>query len=160
MQYLRRALKSFIYYSLIVVLVIGLLVLFKLVPSGNVESLFRNGWTSVLQMAGVLAIFSALYPKIGFAKRQILSEREYESVKPLIINIMQRRGYELESDKGELLTFRIRSKFKALIDMLEDRVTLLKNGQGFEIEGLAKNVTLLRSVIEERLRQDEAGDSV
>lgn len=61
---------------------------------------------------------------------------------------MESRGYYLETEEGEIMTFRLRSKVAAFFKMLEDRVIFIKVPGGFEVEGLRKEIVRLISGLE------------
>ena len=79
-------------------------------------------------------------------------EGEFEDLKDGIKIIMEDRGYRLESENGEKMTFRLASKINAVARMLEDRVTVCAVPDGLEVEGITKDVIRIISNLEYRLR--------
>ena len=65
MRYLVRALKYFVYLSIMLVLFIVVLCLLGVIPS-DIDLIFINGTKSLPQMALIVAVFAAIYPKVGF----------------------------------------------------------------------------------------------
>ena len=70
MRYLVRALKYFVYLSIMLVLFIVVLCLLGVIPS-DIDLIFINGTKSLPQMALIVAVFAAIYPKVGFTTRNV-----------------------------------------------------------------------------------------
>ena len=120
--------------------------------SNRPATMFRNGFKSVGQILLLFAVVAAIYPKVGFCKRKAVVEGEFEDLKDGIKIIMEDRGYRLESENGEKMTFRLTSKINAVARMLEDRVTVCAVPDGLEVEGITKDVIRIISNLEYRLR--------
>ena len=67
---------------------------------------------------------------------------------------MHERGYVLESEEGENMTFRLQSPVMRLFRMLEDRITFTRCGTGFELEGPVKDLVRIASALESRFRPE------
>ena len=147
MKYLIRSVKYFFYLAIILTLIIFILVKIKVVDS-NPELIFRNGYNSFWQIALMLAVFAGIYPRYGFARRQAHLPGSYAEIRPGTIEYMDLRGYKLEKEDGENLTFRLRSPMNRLTRMLEDRITMTRAFDGFEIEGPTKDVVRIVSALE------------
>ena len=65
---------------------------------------------------------------------------------------MENRGYKLESEKGENMTFRNRSILNRITRMMEDRITFTRTLGGFELEGLRKDTIRVIYGLENALR--------
>ncbi len=151
MRYFVRAVKYFIYFSVLFAVIIAALV-FAGVVKADISLMFRDGYRSLWQIALLFAFVSAFYPKFGFIKRSVLLNGEYSLLRGGIIEYMEMRGYRLENEDGENLTFRLRSKFSALFKMFEDRITLTRKLGGFEVEGLTKDVVRIVGGLEYKFR--------
>ena len=68
---------------------------------------------------------------------------------------MEERGYELETEEGENMTFRLRNKFNRAARTWEDRITLTRELAGFYMEGISKDVARLASALEFKFRNPE-----
>ena len=154
MKYLIRALKYFVYISLIVTIILCILVALKLV-SPDINIMFRNGWKSVGFIALMFLAVSALYPKFGYVKRGVRILGEYSQVRDGVVSFMEDHGYQLESEQGENLTFRLRNKFYRATRTWEDRITLTRDMAGFYMEGISKDVARLASGLEFKFRNPE-----
>lgn len=154
MKYLTRALKYFIYVSVMVTLILLALVALKLV-SPDVNIMFRNGWSSVIMIALAFLAISAIYPKFGYTRRGVIVPGEYSEIRKGVIDFMESHGYQLENEDGENLTFRLRNKFNRLTRTWEDRITLTREMAGFYMEGLSRDVSRLVPGLEYKFRNPE-----
>lgn len=154
MRYLIRAVKYFFYFAIILTLILGILMLIGFVEP-DPDQLFRNGTKSLWQIGILFAVVAAVYPKFGFVARSVMIPGEYAKIRPKIVSYMENRGYRLESEEGEDLSFRLRSKVNALTRMLEDRITLKREFGGFQVEGLTKDVVRVIHGLEYAFHNEE-----
>ena len=154
MKYVIRALKYFVYISVIVTIILAVLVAFRLV-SPDINVMFRNGWGSVLQIAIMFLAVSAIYPKFGYTKRGVRIPGAYSEIRDGVVSFMEERGYCLEKEEGEDMTFRLRNKFYRATRTWEDRVTLTRELAGFYMEGITKDVNRLASALEFKFQNPE-----
>lgn len=155
MKYIVRAIKYFFYYIIILAIVMTALVLLDLVKA-DPAVMFKDGWKSIGEILVLFGVVAALYPKFGFTKRRALVPGEYSQVRQGVIDYMDTRGYRLETEEGENMTFRLRSKANAITRMLEDRITMVHSIDGFELEGLAKDIARIVGGLEYKFRvQDD-----
>lgn len=158
MKYLVRSVKYFFYLAIVLTLVIAALMYFKIVEA-DIESVFRDGYASLWKIAGIIAVFAAVYPKVGFGKYRAVVSGSHEDLRESIAAFMQGRGYVLEAEEGqkgeEIMKFRLRSPLYRLTRMAEDRVTLCKTMSGYEFEGPTKDVVRLVNGLERYLRTNE-----
>ena len=76
-------------------------------------------------------------------------------IRPEVINFMKERQWDLESDSDKVMTFRARGFVGKLSKMYEDRLTLTKSEEGYQLEGLRKDVMRLATGLEHRLNSQE-----
>lgn len=153
MKYLFRALKYFVYFMVCFALIMAIMSALGLVDP-NPQAMFREGWKSVLQIAALFFVFSLVYPLTGFRKQAAIVPGDYPIIRNKVISYMESRGYELETEEGENMTFRLRSSFGRAIKMWEDRVTFIKDPGGFQVEGLRKVIVRLISGLEYTFRNE------
>lgn len=154
MRYFFRAIKYFITISVLLALIMVVLACLKVIPS-NPELMFRSGWKSVLEIAALFAVLSAIYPKFGYCKRDADIAGEYSEIRQGVIEYMNERGYDLENEDGENMLFRSRSAYTRIVKMGEDKVTLTRKLGGFTLEGISKEVNRLASGLEYKFRSDD-----
>lgn len=154
MKYIIRAVKYFFYFCILLAAMLGILTLCHVVE-GPVEGMFREGYDSLVKIAVMFGCVSAVYPLFGFMKKEALIPGEYGEIRGDIIEYMESRGYRLESEQDENLTFRHRSAVTRLFRMFEDRITLTRRATGFDVEGLRKDVVRIVYGLEARMRSTE-----
>lgn len=154
MKYFIRAVKYFFYFSIIVTIIMAALVLFKVIDA-DIELMFRNGYDSLWHIALMFAVVSAFYPMLGFMKKETLIPGEYKDIRQEIVEHMQEKGYDLEAEKEENMSFRLRNKIHRLTRMYEDRISFTRNFSGFQVEGLRKDVVGIVYGLEYKFRNKE-----
>lgn len=153
MKYIVRAVKYFLYVVCIVSLIMFILVQLGYISS-DINIMFRNGWKSVWLILGVFAGVSAIYPKMGYGRRQAAIPGEYSEIRAGIISYMEEHGYKLEKEEGENLSFRSSSAVKRLLRVWEDRITMERSLGGFSMEGPVKDLVRVVGGLEYRFRQE------
>lgn len=153
-KYIVRAVKYFFYFSILLAVLLWVLV-FANVLDGNIETMFKDGYNSLWKIALLFAAVSAVYPVFGFMKRDTFMPGEHCDLKPGIVKFMEGRGYRLEKEEGENLTFRNRNFLYRMFRMCEDRITFTRIFRGYSIEGLRKDVVRLISGLEHYMKCGE-----
>ena len=154
MKYVIRSIKYFFYFSITCAAIVTVLVLIGAVE-GNIDSIFEEGYRSVGKIAAFFAIVAAVYPKLGFITRGIAVNSPWEEIREQTIEFMTERRYELESESPEKVTFRVKGLAGRLSKMYEDRLTLTRAIDGWQMEGLRKDALRLSSALEHRLAPQE-----
>ena len=147
MRYLVRSLKYFVRLAVILVVVLAILMVARIVPS-NVEQLFVNGYDSLWQIALLIAVFAAVYPKFGYCSRRVIVPGSDEETKPLLDNVMTSHGYAREQRADGKLCYRKTAAGDKLIRLWEDRITVDRLVSGYELEGRARDVVILAGALE------------
>jgi hypothetical protein len=153
MKYIVRSFKYFAYLAIFLCIVLVLLSVFGVIGS-SLNEIFREGAKSLWKIAGILVIFAIIYPRLGFGTRKAFVPGAYDEIRPGVVELMHDRGYVLESENGENLTFRLQSPVMRLFRMLEDRITFTRTGSGFELEGPVKDLVRIASALESRFRPE------
>ena len=154
MVYFIRSVKYFFYFALLTSLIIAALVLTGM-ADGNIETMFRGGYSAIWKIARFFAAVAAVYPKVGFIRRRIPYQGSWNEIRSSVINYMNERNYILESESAETVTFRFKGAAGRLTRMYEDRVSLSLAEGGFEMEGLRKDVFRLATGLEYRLNPQQ-----
>lgn len=150
MKYLIRSIKYFIYFSLMCTLIVYALVLIGAVE-GDINTIFEEGYKSVGKIAIFFALVAAVYPKLGFISRDMSVSESWSEIRMKTIEFMSERRYSLESESENKATFRLKGNTGRLTKMFEDRITLTKTADGWQMEGLRKDVLRLASGLENLL---------
>lgn len=156
MKYLVRAIKYFFYFAILTTLII-LALIFTGLAESDVEQLFRGGTDSIWKIAVFFIAVAAIYPKVGFINKSVPAKGNWNDNRDTITSYMNEHSFVLESENDNEITFRHSRPLNRLTRMLEDRITLTFNADGFEMEGLRKDVFRLATGLEYRLnpRQDD-----
>ena len=81
----------------------------------------------------------------------------YGDIRPGVVRYMAERGYELEKEEGENLSFRLKSPVQRALKLLwEDRITFTRDRAGFYVEGRTKDVVRIVSGLEARMRGEDS----
>ena len=150
MKYLIRSIKYFIYFSLMCTLIVYALVLIGAVE-GDINTIFEEGYKSVGKIAIFFALVAAVYPKLGFISRDMSVNGSWGEIRIKTVEFMSERRYTLESESENKATFRLKGNTGRLTKMFEDRITLTKTADGWQMEGLRKDVLRLASRLENLL---------
>ncbi|MBQ9185626.1 MAG: hypothetical protein IJ151_07135 [Bacteroidales bacterium] len=156
MRYLIRAVKYFFYFALmLVVIMAGLYFLNMTDPQAKdfASMFFKDGVDSIKLIALVFAGVSAVYPLIGFAKIKAIVPGEYADIRGMIVSYMEEKGYVLEREDGENLSFRARSVVRKITRMFEDRIELERDFTGFVVKGKRSDIVRIIHGLEARARQ-------
>ena len=117
LKYLTRAAKYFVWFSVILALTLTIMAKAGLVEA-SLDSMFRDGAKAIWQIAALFLVLSLTYPLTGFAKKELYTNGEYPEIRNKIVSFMESKGYCLEKEEGENLSFRLRSKAKRLFKIL------------------------------------------
>lgn len=139
MRYFIRSIKYFIYFSLLCSAIVTILVLIGAVE-GNIDAIFSEGYNSVWKIAIFFAIIAAVYPKVGFITRNIATDKDWAEIRETVLEYMTEHRYEIENETDGIITFRFKGAAGRLSKMYEDRLTLTRNSDGYQLEGLRKDV--------------------
>jgi hypothetical protein len=153
MKYIVRAIKYFAYLAIILCIFIVLLSVFGVVGT-TLDEIFKDGAGSLWQIGAIIAVFAAIYPHLGFGRRNAFVPGAYDEIRLGVVDLMHDRGYVLEDESGENLKFRLKSPVMRLTRMLEDRITFTRTATGFELEGPVKDLVRIVNAIETRFRTE------
>ena len=155
MKHLVRSIKYFFYFAILFSLIIAALVLIGAVE-GNINEILEGGYGSLWKIAIFFAMVAAVYPKLGFITQDIQTGKSWSEARKDIMEYMTERNYCLESENEGTVTFRLKGTAGRLSKMFEDRLTLKKTEDGFQLEGLRKDVMRLAMGLENRLNLQDA----
>lgn len=139
MKYLVRSVKYFFYFAFWTTVIVLALVATGL-ASGDINEIFEGGWNAIWKIAIFFAIVAAVYPKLGFITRDMEMDRELADIRDEVVKYMEARGYVLEGESADSLSFRYRRLAGRLTRMNEDRLIMTKSGSSWTMEGLRKDV--------------------
>ena len=149
MKYTIRAIKYFFYFSILTTAIITALILIGAVEN-DINAIFEGGAKSLWKIAVFFAAVAAVYPKVGFMTRKVEVNRDWNEIREEALEFFKDRRYELESETADKITFRIKGVQGRLAKMYEDRVTVTRVFEGYEFEGLRKDVLRIATGFETR----------
>ena len=155
MKYLVRSVKYFFYFAIITSLIVTALVMIGAVE-GDIDSIFRGGYSALWKIAIFFAIVAAVYAKVGFITREIPVDKDWDEIRETAVGYFRDRRYDIESESASEVTFRLRGAVGRLTKMNEDRLTLRRTADGYTLEGLRKDVLRLAIGLEHRLTPQNA----
>ena len=147
MRYFIRSLKTFVYFLLIFVIIVAFFVLSGMTEF-NIETMFRNGYNALWQIALLFAVLAAIYPKVGYVNRMATMQDSWDNVRNDIKKYMENHYYSLEKAKPGMMTFRHDGTVSRFSRMFEDRITITATEGGVTVEGLRKDVLRIASGLE------------
>lgn len=142
-RYIIRSVKYFLYLIIIMTLLLAILVLLGLAEADPAE-IFVGGYSSYWKIGLAFLALAAIYPRFGYSKNEIISGVK---LKPLILSVMDSRGYKLRSEEGDTMVFIKRSPLDRALRMWEDAISFTKTEAGYDIEGHTKEMVRCRSAI-------------
>ncbi|MBO4475412.1 MAG: hypothetical protein J5737_01635 [Bacteroidales bacterium] len=142
MRYFIRAAKYFVQLLVILTLIIAVLMAAKIVDT-DISQLFVNGYDSLWQIALLMAAFAAMYPRLGYARREALVPGSDEEAYPVLDRVMTSHGYQKEARTDGRLSYRKSSFGDRLTRLWEDRITVDRIATGFGLEGYNRDVVRL-----------------
>ena len=154
MKYLRRSIKYFIYLAIMLAIFIAALLALGFIE-GPIDNIFKNGADSIWQMALIVAAFAAVYPMLGYGKRNVRIYGEPEQVWPEIVEFMKGRGYILTEGDAQGAKFRLASNLGRVMRMGEDTITFTRNIGGYSLEGRTKEIVRLDTGLTQRFDRND-----
>ena len=154
MKYLLRSIKYFIYLAIMLAIFIAALLALGFIE-GPLDNIFKNGADSIWQMALIVAAFAAVYPMLGYGKRNVRIYGEPEQVWPEIVEFMKGRGYILTEGDAQGAKFRLASNLGRVMRMGEDTITFTRNIVGYSLEGRTKEIVRLDTGVTQRFDRND-----
>ena len=153
MRYFIRAVKYFIYFTLLFIVIMAILVLTG-AAEGDISTMFKGGYSALWKIALIFAVISAIYPSVGFIRKEAMIPGSWEEDKDAIKAFMAGRGYTLESEDTGTMSFRKKGTGR-FTRMYEDRIVFTAKIGGVELEGMRKDVIRLAMGLERFFRREE-----
>ena len=154
MKYILRSIKYFVYLAIMLAIFIAALLALGFIE-GPIDNIFKNGADSIWQMALIVAAFAAVYPMLGYGKRNVRIWGEPEQVWPEIVDFMTGRGYILAEGNAQNAKFRLASKLKRILRMGEDTITFTRTIGGYTLEGRTKEIVRLDTGLTQKFERKD-----
>lgn len=147
MKYFIRAIKQFVYLTVILTLIILIMVKAGFVDA-DPSQIFVNGYDSFWQIGLIIAVFAGIYPRIGYSTREAKAYGSDEEVIKGLREVMEDHGYKLASEIDSEMKFIKRAPFSRMAKLWEDTITVSRTLGGFSMEGITKDVVRVVSAVE------------
>lgn len=147
MKYVLRAVKFFIYESILLSIIIFAVVQLGLVEGGSLDSIFVDGGKSLLQIAVFMAVISAIYPRIRYGSLEISAPGPQEETLAVVKEVMEALEYKETLSSDGVTLWRKKSFAARLLKMTEDTITITKTLQGYTLEGHNKDIFLIEKLL-------------
>ena len=146
-RYIIRVLKTIIYFTLIIFIILGFIALMSNnVTNGDYSLLFKdNGFIRMLYFVGAIALF---YPYLAYTNKKIYLQKDFIEERKYIEEILASASYHITEEANNKLYFRPKNKLYRLMRMYEDTVTLTYSNNEITLEGMRKDTTRLARYIE------------
>lgn len=124
MKYFIRSCKYVVYFALLFCVMVGLIWLLSPEKTQGlpVTALFKEG--SLKSILIMFACISAIYPSLSFKKRTVPFEEDRDAFRTRLIEVLDNFGMEIESEEGDTISFRMKSRPMRVSRMWEDRITV------------------------------------
>lgn len=154
MKYLVRAVKYLLYFVLFFAIIVLILFLLQGKKQGlAITDMFEEG--SFPKLIGFFVLVAAIYPALGFKKRELHLNGHFSQYVKLVDDVMTNMGYIKESDSAEKVTYRIAKTSQKMSRMFEDRITFNITEETVMLEGYSKDLVRVIGNIEYRIREEE-----
>lgn len=154
MKYLIRSVKYFVYFIVVCSIILVLTFHFSVKPEGLtlIDMLLVDG--SIYKMLAFFVAVAAVYPALGFQKKQIYVSNVKEHRKE-IVELFENANYVIDSESATSISFKLRNPFMRLLRLYEDKVIIDYADYPVLIEGLRKDVLRFSRNIEYYICREE-----
>ncbi len=153
MKYLIRSIKYLVF--IVIMFTLTITIFFYLSPNKQEDltilDMFQHNSN---QLVIFFVAFSAIYPLIGYGKKQIFVSNFVQN-KEAIIEIFTNANFVIDKQTDTLLVFKLKNPLMRLLRTFEDRVTIDFSENPVLIEGLRKDVFRFSRGIEYACREVE-----
>ena len=154
MKYFIRSVKYLFYFSFMCGIILVLTFHFSVKPEGLtlMDMLLVDG--SIYKMLIFFVAVAAIYPALGFQKKEVYVSNFAEHRKE-IIELFENANYVVASESATTISFKLRNPFLRLLRICEDYVTIDFSGNPILMEGLRKDILRFSRGIEYICRSEE-----
>ncbi len=146
-KYLIRFAKYVVYFMV-------LLTTFTVIMEYTKPEPFKGFTLELFQMYLLIGIgFSAIYPLLGFGKREIYLNRTFADDRGQIEKIMDALGLVKESEEGSIIVYRYKSKVKKFFLLYEDSVVINSSNNPIVVSGPLKEIRRMKMMFERYLQE-------
>lgn len=154
MKYFIRSVKYLVYFTVMCGIILVLTFHFSVKPEGLtlMDMLLVDG--SIYKMLIFFVAVAAIYPALGFQKKEVYVSN-FKEHKKEIIELFENANYVVASESATTISFKLRNPFLRLLRICEDYVTIDFSGNPILMEGLRKDILRFSRGIEYICRENE-----
>lgn len=154
MKYFIRSVKYLLYFTVMCGIILVLTFHFSVKPEGLtlMDMLLVDG--SIYKMLIFFVAVAAIYPALGFQKKEVYVSN-FKEHKKEIIELFENANYVVASESATTISFKLRNPFLRLLRICEDYVTIDFSGNPILMEGLRKDILRFSRGIEYICRSEE-----
>ena len=139
MKYLIRSVKYFFYFMILCVLFVTIVYYATEHKDGvTLQMLFTEGG-SIYKMLAMFAAFAAIYPAVGFQKKEIHVSNFAENKKE-VIALFANANFILKEENSTKMVFRAKSPLIRIMRMCEDEITIDFSNNPIVMDGLRREL--------------------
>lgn len=154
MKYLIRSVKYFFYFMILCMLFVTIVYYATEHKDGvTLQMLFTEG-DSIYKMLAMFAAFAAVYPAVGFQKKQLYISNFKEN-KREIVALFLNANFQIKEETQTTIVFTAKNPVIRLMRMYEDQITIDFSDNPVIIDGLRKDVLRFSRGIEYICRKNE-----
>lgn len=140
---MRRVVKYIVFYTVIILLMLLIVYFTSDNRSITFWELIRP--QSQTNLIILILAFSAVYPFLGFSKKEVYTNRFSEQDKEAAIRIISESGFILISDQDGKMVFKSKRLTMRIFRVFEDLITLEYRDQTLTIEGMRRDIQRISS---------------
>jgi hypothetical protein len=146
-KYIIRVLKTIAYFTIIILIFVGMVALMsKNVTNGDYSLLFKDGgFINLLYFIGLIAL---IYPYLAYASKRIYLPKNFNEERKYIEEILASAKYYVVKEEKNMLFFRPKNRFYRFMRMYEDTITLSYRDNEIQLEGMRKDTIRLARYVE------------
>lgn len=154
MKYIIRSVKYLFYFTFMCGLILVLTFHFSVKPEDLtlMDMLMVDG--SIYKMLTFFVAVAAIYPALGFQKKEVYVSN-FKEHKKEIIDLFENANYVIASESATAISFKLRNPFLRALRLCEDYVTIDFSGDTILMEGLRKDILRFSRGIEYICRSEE-----
>ncbi|NLA16289.1 MAG: hypothetical protein GX877_07125 [Bacteroidales bacterium] len=151
--YLRRVAKYILFYTLFILALLAIVYFTTKDPSITFKELISP--QSRKDLILLIIAFSAVYPFIGFVKKDVHVNKFTEEDKEKVCHMAAEAGFFLVSDENGQMIFKARRFGMRLFRVFEDKITLDYHENPLVMDGMRRDVQRIARHMEYYFRQVE-----
>ncbi len=154
-KYLIRVLKFIVFYSVLVLIMLAIVFYTSEHTISFREFLQPESGNNLRSMIILIVAFSAVYPFIGFGKREVHMNRSFDKDKEVVTGMVSDMGYVLVSDYDNKLVFKSKRILTRIFRVFEDKITIDYSDNPLIISGMRRDIMRVSQHIQYHFRRME-----